>query len=174
MQLPLEDSAQTDEILNSIKPSKDIDGLGENSEFKSATATAIIWLLNGYNVELRGKSIVLVGEGRLVGAPLREILEKSGLKPIVLDENSKDITEPLKAADIIVSATGQPGLIKSQWLKPKCVVVDAGVAVENGKVSGDIEESAYKRNDLKITPKKGGVGPLTIAVLFDNLLRTIK
>ena len=72
--------------------------------------------------------------------------------------------------DVIVSATGVPGLITSQMIKPKAVVIDAGTASENGRIVGDTAEEVRQRNDITITPKKGGVGPLTVAALFDNVI----
>lgn len=170
VQLPLDDMSQVDEILDSIKPVKDIDGLGKAATYDSATATAILWLLAGYNINIAGKRIVVVGEGRLVGAPLVKLLRQSGHEPIICDKDTKDLAGEVRQAEVLVSAVGVPGLIKSKWIRPGAIVVDAGVASENGKLIGDVEDAARTRDDIKITPQRGGLGPLTIAVLFDHLL----
>lgn len=172
VQLPLEDTSQTNEICNTIDPSKDVDGLGENALFPSATAQGIDWLLTGYNVELDDKHIVIVGNGKLVGAPLSKLWKQRGLAVTVLDETSDNVDAVLRVSDVIVSATGVPRLVRSEQIKEKAVVVDAGTASENGTIVGDVEESVRTRSDVTITPVKGGVGPMTIAVLFDHVLET--
>lgn len=175
VQLPLADPAQTDQVLNAVSPEKDVDGLGEHAHYDPATPMAIMWLLAGYNVNLTGKAVAVVGQGRLVGAPLARMLSKSGVKVDVFDENSQDLAQRLPEMDVVVTATGRPGLLKSELLKTGAIVVDAGTAAsEDGVVSGDASDELYSRDDLTITPKKGGVGPLTVAALFDNLLRAAR
>jgi len=171
VQLPLADPSLTDEIVARITPSKDVDGLGSRTFFTSATATAIDWLLAGYNVTLKEKRLTLVGNGRLVGAPLAELWRGNGLEPTVLDDTTTDLSTHLLESDVIVTATGVPSLIKSAMIAPKAVVVDAGTASENGQIVGDLADDVRERDDLTITPQKGGVGPLTIAVLFDNVIK---
>lgn len=158
-------------ILNQISPEKDVDGLSGDI-FISATAQAINWLLVGYNIELRNKKIAIVGQGLLVGRPLSNMWLKSGYDVTVFDKNnSAEMKECLSKFDIVVSATGVPGLITSEMLKPNVVVVDAGTASENGIIKGDVaEEVRQNRKDVTITPKIGGVGPLTIASLIDNVI----
>jgi methylenetetrahydrofolate dehydrogenase (NADP+)/methenyltetrahydrofolate cyclohydrolase len=172
IQLPIEDPKQTDEIVNLVAPSKDVDGLGKNPEFEPATPLAVMWLLTAYNINLNGKNIVLVGKGKLVGAPLNQMLIKSGLEPIVVDKNTKDLKSVVSEADIIVTATGVPGLITSDMIKQNAVVVDAGVASEGQKTVGDVDPEIYnERIDLTITPTKGGLGPMTVCALFDNVIQ---
>ncbi len=168
LQLPISNSDQTDELLESIREDKDVDGLRKKAIFQAATPTAISWLLAGYGVDLKNKKVAIVGRGRLVGAPLEKMWLKSGVDVTVF-EKGDDLSQ-LIDYDIIVSATGVPGLIKSQMIKPKAVVVDAGTASENGKIVGDVSEEVRQRNDVIITPKKGGVGPLTVSALFDNVI----
>lgn len=174
VQLPLEDPSETDEIVNLVAPEKDVDALGVNAIFEPATPMAIMWLLAGYNVDLAGKQVVLVGRGKLVGAPLERILKVSGVKVEVVDSKTADSDKIIAEADIIITATGQPGLIKADNIKHGAVVVDAGVAGEQGKTTGDLDMSVYDRDDLTITPQKGGVGPLTICALFDNVIRAAR
>lgn len=168
MQLPISNPEQTDELLESIREDKDVDGLRKKAIFQAATPTAISWLLAGYGVDLRGKKVAIVGRGRLVGAPLEKMWLKSGVDVTVF-EKGDDLSQLINY-DIIVSATGVPELIKSQMIKAKAVVVDAGTASENGKIVGDVSEEVRQRNDVIITPKKGGVGPLTVSALFDNVI----
>ena len=168
LQLPISNSDQTEELLESIREDKDVDGLRKKAIFQAATPTAISWLLAGYGVDLKGKKVAIVGRGRLVGAPLEKMWLKSDVDVTVF-EKGDDLSQLINY-DIIVSATGVPGLIKSQMIKTKTVVVDAGTASENGKIVGDVSEEARQRNDVIITPKKGGVGPLTVSALFDNVI----
>ncbi len=174
IQLPLEDPRYVEDALNSVLPEKDVDGLGENSHFDPATPVAINWLLIGYNVTLANKKIVILGNGRLVGAPLAKIWKQSGYDITVLDRQTPDINEQLKTADIIVSATGVPGILKTDMVPIDSVVVDAGVTSEDGKKVGDVSLEIYDRKDLTITPQRGGVGPLTVAALFDNVIRAAR
>ena len=168
LQLPISNPDQTDELLESIREDKDVDGLRKRAIFQAATPTAISWLLAGYGVDLKNKKVAIVGRGRLVGAPLEKMWLKSGVDVTVF-EKGDDLSQLINY-DIIVSATGVPGLITSQMIKPKAVVVDAGTASENGKIVGDVSEEVRQRNDVIITPKKGGVGPLTVSALFDNVI----
>ena len=168
LQLPISNPEQTEELLESIREDKDVDGLRKRAIFQAATPTAISWLLAGYGVDLKNKKVAIVGRGRLVGAPLERMWLKSGVDVTVF-EKGDDLSQLINY-DIIVSATGVPGLIKSQMIKTKTVVVDAGTASENGKIVGDVSEEVRQRNDVIITPKKGGVGPLTVSALFDNVI----
>ncbi len=172
IQLPLANPLETDQIINLINPSKDVDGLSLKSEFESATPMAILWLLGGYNIELNNKNILLVGQGKLVGAPLLKILNSSGIEPTVADKSTQNLKSLSLQADLIITATGTKGLITSDMLKPGAIVVDAGVASEEAKIFGDVDVSVYDtRDDLTITPLKGGVGPLTVCALFENVIR---
>jgi len=171
VQLPLEDVSETDRIVNLVDPKKDVDALGDKSLFEPATPMAILWLLNGYNIELRGKNILLIGKGKLVGAPLEKMLKKSELNVSVIDQEIGDIKERALEADIIITATGSPAILYPDMIKTGAAVVDAGVASESGKTVGDLAPEVYERDDLTITPPKGGVGPLTVCALFENVIR---
>lgn len=172
VQLPLADPAETDKLLALIDPAKDVDGLAPNSLFEPATPMAVLWLLSGYNVDLNAKDVVLVGKGKLVGGPLEKMLLASGVTPRIVVKETPDGPAEIRKADVIISATGVAGLIKPDMLKPGAVVVDAGVASEGGKTVGDVAPEVYKeRDDLVITPVKGGVGPLTVCALFENVIR---
>lgn len=174
VQLPLADPTQTDEITNMVAPEKDVDALGEHASYDPATPMAILWLLAGYNIDLAGKHIVLVGRGKLVGAPLERILLAGDYDVTVVDKKTADLEATLLEADIIITATGQAGLITPAMIKKDAVVIDAGVAGEQGKTVGDLDPAVYERDDIKVTPQKGGVGPLTICALFDNVIRAAR
>lgn len=178
VQLPLENKNgekisknETEAILSEISKEKDVDGLN-GGDFTPATAQAINWLLAGYNIPLENKKIAVVGQGKLVGAPLSKMFEDSDIDVSKFDElNSDEMKEKLKDFDVVITAVGKPGLITSEMIKNKAVVVDAGTASENGKIKGDVVYSVREfRKDLTITPIKGGVGPLTVASLIDNVI----
>jgi methylenetetrahydrofolate dehydrogenase (NADP+) / methenyltetrahydrofolate cyclohydrolase len=171
VQLPLTDTTQTDEILDMVNPAKDVDALGKHPDFDPATPMAILWLLNGYNIELKGKKVLLIGRGKLVGAPLERILKASGLNVEVIDREVPDLAKHTLDADVIITATGSPAILFPDMIKSGAVVVDAGVASEEGKTVGDLAPSVYERDDLILTPEKGGVGPLTVTALFENVIR---
>jgi len=168
VQLPLDDNSQQDEILNAVDPGKDVDGLGVKPHFDPATPLAITWLLDGFDVSLQDMKIVIVGKGKLVGAPLANMWANHDLT--VVDSQS-NLSEEVIKADIVVTATGKPNLITSALLKQKAVVVDAGVAEAEGTIKGDLADDVYERDDLTVTPRKGGVGPLTVCALFGNVIK---
>jgi len=170
-QLPLADITQTDMAVNAVASEKDVDGLGEHATLTPATAMAIDWLLAGYNIELAGKEIAIVGNGRLVGAPLAKLWKSAGYNVNVYDKHTVDLPAAVRTADVIVTATGVPSLIKADMVKKGAVIVDAGTAAEHGKIVGDVAPEVRDLDDVTITPTKGGVGPLTVAALFDNVIR---
>ena len=174
LQLPITEKEKTDELTNLIAPEKDVDGLSSHGDFDSATATAINWLLAGHNINLEGLRIAIVGRGKLVGAPLEKMFKDSGLSVTVFHRG--DNLEELVSYDLVVTATGVPNLIKSEMIKGGAVVVDAGTASEDGVIVGDVEDKVRDRKDLTaITPKVGGVGPLTVTCLFDHVIQaTVK
>lgn len=171
IQLPLQDPSQTDELVNMVAPAKDVDALGSKASFDPATPMAILWLLAGYNIDLQGKNILLIGRGKLVGAPLERQLIDMGYQVTVADRSTTDLSALTLDADIIITAAGSPALLFSNMIGQGAVVVDAGVASEDGKTVGDVSTEVYDRDDLTITPVKGGVGPLTVCALFENVIR---
>jgi methylenetetrahydrofolate dehydrogenase (NADP+)/methenyltetrahydrofolate cyclohydrolase len=171
VQLPLVDQSQTDEIVNMVDPNKDVDALGQESKFEPATPMAILWLLAGYNIDFGSKKVILVGRGKLVGGPLEQILKKSGVDVEVVERSTENLAEVVKSADILISAASSAEIIGPEMIKQGAVVVDAGVASEDGKTVGNLKPEVYERNDLTLTPTKGGVGPLTVCALFENVIR---
>lgn len=171
VQLPLSDPDRTDEIVNLVAPEKDVDGLGGKATYIPATPMAILWLIAGHNIDLHGKKVVLVGRGKLVGAPLERLLGDENIEVNVATRSTTpDIPAVTRMADVIITATGHHGAITSDMVKQNAVVVDAGVASEGNKTIGDLSPDVYERTDLFVTPLKGGVGPLTVCALFENVL----
>lgn len=170
VQIPLPDVSQTDEILNTVNASKDVDGLARETRFDAPTPVAINWLLTGYDTNYTGKKIVIVGRGRLVGAPLEKLWLASGLDVTVVDKHTENLTDAVKHADILVSATGVPGLITVDMVKSDAIIVDAGVATDSNGLVGDVSGEVRELPGITITPVKGGVGPLTVAALFENVI----
>lgn len=184
VQLPLKDMSNVDEIVARITPQKDVDGLAsdihamDNVEneysshdiiFESATATAINWLLAGYDINLANSKIAVVGRGRLVGRPLIRMWQNSGYD-VTAFGHASNLSE-LRNYQVIVTATGVPHLITSEMVAPGATIVDAGTASEGGVLVGDIDDAVRERQDLAaITPKIGGVGPLTVTTLFEHVL----
>lgn len=174
VQLPLNDPAETDAICNLVAKNKDVDGLGVNAAFDPATPTAILWLLAGYSVDLIDAEILIIGRGKLVGGPLERMLRASDYDVRVADKSTKDLATLTKTAEVIITATGSPGILHRDMVNTGVVIVDAGIASEDGKTVGDVAPDMYEREDITITPVKGGVGPLTICSLFENVITAAK
>jgi len=180
VQLPLLEKTAY-EVLDEIAPEKDVDGLNERVReegeaiFQSATAEAINHLLVGYNVELAGKKIAIVGYGRLVGKPLAEMWRQMGYDVTVFrSKDSEQLPTVLREFDVVVSGTGVAGLVKADMLKQGAVAVDAGTATDKNGVAGDFAPDVLRREDLTLTRKTGGVGPVTVATLFAHLLQAAR
>ena len=171
VQIPLPDPVQTNDILDAVSSEKDVDGLSAATVFDAPTPMAINWLLAGYNIELRGKHIVIVGHGRLVGRPLAKLWQSSDLDIEIADKSVENLAEVTRGADVLVTATGVPGLIKPDMVKNDVVIVDAGVATDSNGLVGDVAVTVRELSNITITPDKGGVGPLTVCGLFENVIR---
>ena len=174
VQIPLPNPNETDEILNCVAADKDVDGLANDTKFDPATPMAINWLVAGYNIDLANKNIVVVGQGRLVGAPLTRLWRNSGYRVSTADRYTEDLASLTTEADILVCATGMPGLITADMVKPNVVIVDAGVATDSNGLVGDVAADVRELPDITITPEKGGVGPLTVCALFENVIRSAR
>lgn len=167
VQLPLSEKIDEKKILGKIAPEKDVDGL--TGEKETVTALAILEILKFYKIDLEDKNIVIVGHGKLVGAPLEKLLKEKKYDITVCDKSTPDIKDKLQNADIIVTATGVPGLIKADMVKKEAVIIDAGTTEVDGKLQGDVEPAVYNIVSA-YTPSPGGVGPVTVACLMKNLV----
>jgi methylenetetrahydrofolate dehydrogenase (NADP+)/methenyltetrahydrofolate cyclohydrolase len=170
VQIPLPDKSQTSKVLNAVAIEKDVDGLAKDSVFDAPTPIAISWLLAGYNIDLNDKQIVIVGQGRLVGKPLTNMWQASGYDVLVADKATENLAELTRSADVIVSATGVPGLITAEMVSEDTLIIDAGVSTDSNGLVGDVEQNVRDMPSIVITPIKGGVGPLTVAALFENVI----
>lgn len=169
IQLPYAD-VDTEQVLAAVAPHKDIDGLGPESNFDMPTPQAILWILAAYNLAYKDKKVAVVGQGRLVGAPVADMLEGSGAIVARCDSETKDLKAVTLDSDIIISATGQPKLITPDMVRPGTIIIGAGTSDVGGQTKGDLDKDLYKDETLKIARNTGGVGPVTVAALFDNLL----
>lgn len=156
----------SEDLIDKIPATKDIDALRLDSPFVSPVVLAIQEIFSRFNVNLEGKKIFIIGQGRLVGGPVAVWLRKEKHNPIVISK--KDVLD-LKKADVIISGAGIPGLIKPEMIAPAGVVlIDAGTSESNGKIKGDADPSCADQCAL-FTPVPGGLGPITVAMLFRNL-----
>lgn len=171
IQLPLPANFDTEKIIAIVSQDKDIDGLKEG--YPPPTAAAILEILKFYSINLADKKIVLVGHGQLVGKPLEKMLGEQNLNITVCDSRTKNLKEKTVQADILISAAGAPGLIKPDWVKAGAVIIDAGTAESDGKLVGDVGSEVYQKN-VSYTPTPGGVGPVTVAMLFKNVVAASK
>lgn len=178
VQLPLPKQLKTQEILDSIPSGKDVDVLGTKSFGSFAlgklsilppTVGAISLLLQKAEVSLKGKNVVVVGCGRLVGLPAALWLISQGATVSILNSSTKNIGFFTKTADIVVSGVGKKGLISGSMVKKGAIVIDAGTSVEQGATHGDVDFKTVSKKASFITPVPGGVGPLTVAFLLKNL-----
>lgn len=157
------------ELLKLIDPKKDVDGLTENSPFLPAVVRAVMEILDDEQVKLEGINTVVLGASRLVGQPVARELQKKGAVVIVCDRSTPNQGEIIKKADLIVSATGVVGLVKGDMVKKGVVVVDVGSEKVGNKVLGDVEFESVSPKASKITPVPGGVGPMTVICLMENV-----
>lgn len=190
VQMPLPDHISPDEVLMRISPKKDVDGLTPvnfgkliNGEpyFYPCTPLGIIELLKANEIEIQGKHVVILGRGGLVGKPLANLLlqknsDHGNATVTVCHTKTKDIGEMTRQADILVVAIGSPKFLKADMVKHDVVIIDAGTnRVEvNGepKLVGDVDFEEVEKVVSAITPVPGGVGPMTVAMLLKNTIKS--
>lgn len=177
VQLPLPQGIDTQKVLESIIPAKDVDALREHSLFVSPVALAVRYILERADAwdTLAGKHVVIVGAGKTVGGPVIKLMESCGVVPTVLTKESEGewFQQSLALADVVISGAGVPGLITGSMLKEGVVIIDAGFSFKDGKVFGDIDPSSYNKASY-YSAVPGGVGPIAIALLFQNLVEAKK
>ena len=178
LQSPVPTHIDFDKCSGLIKASKDVDGftayniynlyLG-NDTIMPCTVKGIIKLLEYYDIPLEGANVVIVGRGNIVGHPLSLALINKNATVTVAHSKTKDLSNVTKNADILISATGVAHLITANMVKPKAVVVDVGVSRIDGHIVGDVDFDNVRDVASWITPNPGGVGPMTVAMIIDNL-----
>lgn len=180
LQSPVPKHIDYDKCSKTILSSKDVDGFTKENIYKlymnedtimPATVKGIIVLLKKYNINIDGSNVVIIGRGNIVGKPLSLALTNENATVSLLHSHTKDITKYTKEADIIISACGTPNIITSDMIKDNSVVIDVGVNRINGKIVGDVDFESVSKKASYITPNPGGVGPMTIAMIIDNLIK---
>ena len=185
VQLPLPAHLDQRAILDAIDPHLDVDCLGTiaSEKFYSGknidgiglpTAFACMALLDSLNLELKNKKIVVIGQGALVGKPVAALLRSKGLEPMIVTSRTENKGNIIKEADIIISATGKGKLINDGMIKSGVVLIDAGTSESNGGIVGDIDLESIKDMAGFVSPVPGGVGPVTVAILLQNVLNVAK
>lgn len=180
VQLPIPDQIDVRVIKNRINPYKDVDGLTDFNKVRlgsdkdclmPCTPLAIMSLLNYYNIDLKGKKVVVVGRGELVGEPVSRLLSLRGASVEVCHSKTKDLASYTRNADLLVVAVGKANLITNDMVKEGTIVIDAGINRVNGKLCGDVDFESVSKKCSYITPVPGGVGPMTIAMLGENIYK---
>lgn len=163
------------EVLAEIKIEKDIDGLRyPQSKFLPATARAVLSILDDEKIEVSGKKVTVLGRSNLVGKPVADELIKRGADVAVVHSQTPNPKEITLEGEIVISAVGKAYLVKGDWIKEGAVVIDVGTSQneEGGKIVGDVDFLKAKRRASKITPVPGGVGPMTVISLMENVVES--
>ncbi len=184
VQLPLPEQIDQREIVTSIAPSKDVDGFhpenmgmllsGAEEGFIPCTPLGIDILLRHYNIDPKGANVTIVGAGFIVGRPLSALMLNRNATVSVCHIYTRDISVFTREADILISATGVPGLIDRDKVKEGAIVIDVGISKVNGKIVGDVKFNEVKEKVKAITPVPGGVGPMTVTALLLNTVKAYK
>ncbi|MBO5460859.1 MAG: bifunctional methylenetetrahydrofolate dehydrogenase/methenyltetrahydrofolate cyclohydrolase FolD [Ruminococcus sp.] len=184
VQLPLPKHIDEDKVIRAISPDKDVDGfhpesvgrlwIGEKG-FLSCTPAGIIQLLKRSGIEIAGKECVIIGRSNIVGKPMAALLLRENATVTVAHSKTKDLKEVTKRADILIVAIGKRQFVTADYVKEGAVVIDVGMhRDENNKLCGDVAFAEVSEKVSAITPVPGGVGPMTIAMLMNNCVETVR
>ncbi|MCH7927315.1 MAG: bifunctional methylenetetrahydrofolate dehydrogenase/methenyltetrahydrofolate cyclohydrolase FolD [Deltaproteobacteria bacterium] len=184
VQLPLPGHIDETKILRTVSPLKDVDGFHPynvgllvegNPRFVSCTPGGIIKMLDFYNIDIKGKDVVVVGRSNIVGKPVSMLLLHRHGTVTICHSRTKDLKEVTGRADILVAAIGRANFITADMVKDGAVVIDVGInRKDDGKLTGDVDFEAVSEKASFITPVPGGVGPMTIAMLLYNTYLSAK
>ena len=186
VQLPLPEKYDTDKIIATINPNKDVDCFHpenvkkldnykiEKPEIISPVYATVLEMLESIYFDLKNSKTVLVVNSKIFGQGLKKILEALGSQVKILFAQDKNLAEEVQKADLLITAVGKKGLIKAEMIKPNAVIIDIGIIKENGKLYGDVDFDEAKEMSQAITPVPGGVGPLTVAKLLENVWKIAK
>ena len=182
-QLPLPKHLDEQAVINAILPEKDVDAfhptnvgkimLGEY-DFVPCTPAGIMEMLQYENINIEGKTCVVIGRSNIVGKPMGMLLLHKNGTVTICHSRTKDLSEVCKNADVLVAAVGRPNFVTADMVKEGAVVIDVGINRVDGKLVGDVDFEAVKDKCSAITPVPGGVGPMTIAMLMQNTLTAAK
>ena len=183
VQLPLPDQIDKEKIINSIDPSKDVDGFNPINVGKLAsgydavvpcTPLGCLLLLKKIERNLTGKHAVIIGRSNLNGKPMAQLLLKENCTVVITHSKTKNLKEICLKADILIAAVGLANLVKKDWVKNDSIIIDVGINKIEDKIVGDVDFEEIKNKVKAITPVPGGVGPMTIACLLKNTLKCFK
>lgn len=184
LQSPIPDGLDINEAFRKISPEKDVDGfhpvnvgklvLGQDT-FVSCTPYGIMRMFEAYNIDLEGKNAVVIGRSNIVGKPMSHCLLNKNATVTICHSRTKNLAEITKKADILVAAIGKAEFVKADMVKEGAVVIDVGInRTEEGKLKGDVDFENVSKKASYITPVPGGVGPMTIAMLMNNVIKATK
>lgn len=184
LQSPIPAHLDIREAFNRIDYKKDVDGfhpinvgklsIGENC-FISCTPYGIMKMLEAYNIEVEGKRAVVVGRSNIVGKPVTQCLLNKNATVTICHSKTQNISEVIKEADIVIAALGKPKFVTADMIKDGAVVIDVGInRTDDGKLVGDVDFENVEKKASYITPVPGGVGPMTIAMLMNNVVKAAK
>ena len=183
LQSPVPKHIDIVKCFNKIIQKKDVDGFSCTSVGNlylgtpyhiSCTPKGIISLLDYYNIDLNGKNICLINRSNIVGKPLLHLLINKNATVTMCHSKTNNLKEITKTADIIISAVGKPKFITEDMVKKNAIIIDVGISRVEGKVVGDVDFDSVSKKAKYITPVPGGVGPMTIAMLMENIVETSK
>ena len=184
VQLPLPKHINEEAVIQAIAPKKDVDGFHPETVgnmcigskgFLPCTPAGVIQLLKRSDIEIEGKECVVVGRSNIVGKPMAILLLRENGTVTITHSRTKDLKEVTQRADILVAAIGKPKFITSEYVKEGAVVIDVGIhRNENNKLCGDVDFDDVVDKVSAITPVPGGVGPMTIAMLMNNCVETVR
>ena len=182
-QLPLPKHLDEQAVINAILPEKDVDAFHPTNvgkimlgdyDFVPCTPAGIMEMLSFENIDIEGKTCVVIGRSNIVGKPMGMLLLHKNGTVTICHSRTKDLAEVCKKADILVAAVGRPNFVTADMVKDGAVVIDVGINRVDGKLVGDVDFEAVKDKCEAITPVPGGVGPMTIAMLMQNTLTAAK
>lgn len=184
VQLPLPKHINEEAVIKAIAPEKDVDGFHPETVgnmcigskgFLPCTPAGVIQLLKRSNIEIEGKECVVIGRSNIVGKPMALLLLRENGTVTITHSRTKDLKEITKRADILVAAIGKPKFVTSDYVKEDAVVIDVGIHRNaDNKLCGDVDFDDVINKVSAITPVPGGVGPMTIAMLMNNCVETVR
>lgn len=184
VQLPIPKHINELKIISAISAEKDVDGfhttnigkmmIGDETGFLPCTPYGVMQMFEEYNIDLQGKDIVVIGQSNIVGKPMTLMLIQKKATVQTCNSQTKNLSEKLQKADVIVAAAGSAKLVKTKDVKEGVVVIDIGINRVDGKLCGDVDFEEVSKKASFITPVPGGVGPMTIAMLMKNTLKSFK
>lgn len=184
LQSPIPSNLDINEAFRTIAPEKDVDGFNpinvgklvlNQDTFVSCTPFGIIKMFEEYNIDLTGKNVVILGRSNIVGKPLIHCCLNKNATVTTCHSKTKNIQEIASKADVLISAIGKAHFVTADMVKENAVVIDVGInRLDNGKITGDVDFENVKEKASYITPVPGGVGPMTIAMLMNNVIKATK